>query len=152
MNLKHQLITALLPVIFLCACSHDFVPPSDPGVFADTSKGLIEVTTYAEPSTTGNYSFPNLNHSPASPSIRAFYVNMSDISIASAKVFWSGDVRFTIHEDRYSPLETQIECLTTNSYKISCPNLSRQHAGYALLRIKMHRGVADRMYVVKLSD
>ena len=92
------------------------------------------------------------NHQRPVIIVSPIYVNMSDISIASAKVFWSGDVRFTIHEDRYSPLETQIECLTTNSYKISCPNLSRQHAGYALLRIKMHRGVADRMYVVKLSD
>ena len=152
MNLKHQLAAVVSSVIFLCACSQDFAPPSAPGVFADTSNGLVEITTYAEPTSTGNYSFPNLNHSPASPTIRAFYVNMSDVSIASAKVFWSGDVRFSIHEDRYSPLETQIECLTPNSYKISCPNLSRQHAGYALLRIKMPHGVTDRMYVVKLSD
>ena len=152
MNLKHQLVVGLASCFFLCACSPNFTPPTTTGVFADTSSGLIELTIFAEPSLDNNYSFPNLRHSPVIPNVRAFYVNLPNISINHAKVFLAAEVRFTIHEDRYTPLEIQTERLDNNSYKIQCPSLSHQQAGFGLLKIPMPPGSTNRMYVIKLAD
>ena len=151
MNLIHQRVVSLTCLFFLCACSHNAIAPKEPGVFAETSTGLVKLTIYAEPELNNNYRFPNLRHSPASQTIRAFYVNMPGTSITNAKVFWAAEVLFTIHEDRYTPLPIQTECTAPDSYKIQCYTLSQQHAGYGLLKITMPNGAPARMYVVKLG-
>jgi len=74
MNLKHLHIVGVAWLVLLCACSRELVP-QELGVFADTSSGLIKLTTFAEGSPDNDYIFPSLRHSPASQTIRAFYVN-----------------------------------------------------------------------------
>ena len=152
MNQKCQLAGWVVFLVILCACSHELAPPTKPGVFAETHTGFIELTTYAEPAQNGNYSFPNLRHSPVIPFIRAFYINLPNLTITNAKVFWVTDVRFTIHEDRHTPLPIQTDCLAPDSYKIKCPSLSLQQAGFGLLKLTLANGAADRMYVIKFSD
>ena len=133
------------------ACSQEPAAPTKLGVFAETPTGFIELATYAEPAQNGNYSFPNLRHSPSSQSIRAFYINRPNLAITNAKVFGVADVRFTIHADRQPPLPIQTACPAPDSYKIKCPNLSRQQAGFGLLKITPPNA-AERMYVIKLGD
>jgi len=152
MNLKHQQAVWVGILLLLCACSNEPAPPTKPGVFAETQTGFIELTTYAEPAPNGSYSFPNLRHGPASSAIRAIYVNLPNLVITKTKVFWVADVRFTIDEDRLTPFPMKTECRATDSYKIKCPDLSFQRAGYGLLKIPMTHGATNRMYVIQFGD
>jgi len=152
MNLKHQQAVWVGILFLLCACSNEPAPPTKPGVFAETKTGFIELTTYAEPAPNGSYSFPNARHGPASSAIRAIYVNLPNLVIAKAKVFWVPEVRFTIDEDRLTPFPIKTERRDADSYKIKCPDLGLQRAGYGLLKIPLTHGAADRMYVIQFGD
>ena len=145
-------IVALGCLLLFTAGCRTTPEPQKVGVFASTNHGLVELTAYGKQNGMHSYSLKDLLEIPKAPKLGRFYVNMPDSAITEVKVFWLPRLEKNFDEEGHTPLDATIESGTGKMYLISCATLSDKHEGYALLKVPMPLGVADRAYIVQLTN
>ena len=142
-------IGCLLMVVIGCQTAPD---PQRIGVFASTNRGLLELSSYGEQTGMTSYSLLKLSEVPKASKVEQFYVNMPGSTITELKVFWITKFDNEFDEKDRIPLNASIEAGKSNVYRIRCADLAGKKDGYAFLKLPMPLGVADRMYVIRLSE
>jgi len=122
------------------------------GVFADTNKGLLEIKSYGEQTGMHSYNLAKVSNPLKVSRVRVFYVNMPDIEITNSELFWVSSLERDFKEVESTPLKIDMENTKNNMYKILCPELKSKKGGYAVLKIGMPLGTADRMYPVQIAE
>jgi len=151
--MKHQFVcclTILVGVFFLTACGRA-PDPQKLGVFADTNKGLLELSSYGEETDVGEYNLGKVSPQKISK-INLFYINMPGVEIASSKLFLLSSLEKNFIEEKYTPLKIEMETTKNNIYKIRCPELDGKKVGLAYLKIKMPLGTPDRIYPLQIAE
>lgn len=144
----------LLGSLLLSACTAREPEPQNIGVFANTDKGLIELTDYAEQQRRGGYKWAGDRLSPVHR-VDLFYVNLPNIEIISSKIFWLPPEETNIDSDfekTHMPLKIEIKNIKNNLYKILSTELKEKKAGLAALKIVMPLGTPDRIYVMQIAE
>jgi len=144
-----------LPLAFCClllggAC-HRAPQPQKIGVFADTNRGLLELTSYGQQTGMRTYGFGQAAGIPEVQRVSLFFVNMPDIKITNSKIFWLSDLPRSFDETTQAPLKIDIESVQGNMYRIVCAELEGKKGAVAVLKIGMPLGTADRMYLIRIS-
>lgn len=150
---RNALRTLALGCLLLCLLGCETTPPPQKvGVFASTSHGLLELTAYGKQTGENVYSLNNLGEIPKASKIGRFYVNMPGSTITEVKVFWLTKLDKEFDERSQSPLDASIESGKDNVYRVNCSGLGDEKGGYALLKLPMPLGVADRVYLVQIGE
>lgn len=147
------LVAAVLFVSFviLSACS-GAPDESKVGLFARTNTGLQELTVYGEQVGSDSYRLPDLSALPAAKSVKAFFLNMPDATVANSKVFWLAAPQDRLDEDQVPALPVQVDAVKGNMYKLSSSEIESKRNGLLIFKVGMPLGTADRVYIVKLAE
>jgi hypothetical protein len=121
------------------------------GVFASTTHGLLELTTYGKEIGEAVYELPNAQTFPSSTSVRSFYINMPDSTITESKLYWMSSIGKTFNESGQSPLSITLVAKREKLYQVACADLAQKKDGYAILKVSMPLGQPDRIYVVHVT-
>lgn len=149
-NFRYSLLLFLSSVL-LSSCGLE--PKTQKiGVFVQTNKGLLELTSYGEQTGMNSYDLAESSNPPKVTKVNSFYVNMPDIEIANSKIFWVSSLERQFHENKSIPLTIDLEITKNNIYKINCSDLVSKKGGYAVLKIGMPMGTADRIYPVQIAE
>ena len=135
--------------LLLVACGGREPDPQKIGVFADTNKGLTELTSYGEQISMNSYNLAKATNPPKVSKVNALYVNMPDIKISNSKFYWVASLEKPFTEDESAALKIDTESTkSSNMYRLSCPELEGKTGGYLVLKVGMPLGTADRMYPI----
>jgi len=149
-NVSHVLLLGCL--FFSILGCKTVQEPQQIGVFASTDHGLLELTAYGKEIGEGIYSLNNLPEIPKASKVDRFYVNMPGSTITEVKLFWLTKLDKEFHENGQSPLNAGIEAGKNTVYRINCVGLNSKKGGYVLLKLPMPLGVADRVYVIQITE
>jgi hypothetical protein len=89
---------------------------------------------------------------PRASKVDRFYVNMPGSTITEVKIFWLPTLDKNFDERQQTPLDASIESGKSNVYRINCAGLGSKKGGFALLKLPMPLGVADRAYVIQMTE
>lgn len=142
-------LVLLISSLLLAACGGTEPDPQKIGVFAETNKGLMELTNYGEQISMSSYNLAKAANPPKVSKVKAFYVNMPDIKISNSKFYWIASLEKPFTENESAALRIDVESTKSpNMYRLSCPELEDKTGGYLVLKVGMPLGTADRMYPV----
>jgi hypothetical protein len=135
-------------VLLILGC-HKGPDPKRLGIFADTERGLIELTSYGEEIGIDTYRAPKLEF-PNAHEVRALFMNMPDTNISSAQLLWAESLRDSLREGDTSHLSMQTEVVEGSLYRIQIQNQPNT-TGILILKVGMPMGTADRIYPIKIE-
>lgn len=137
--------------LVLAACSGAPAPASAAaGVLVDTDRGPIALSAFSL-GLARELPVRNVPHSvPRVKTVKAFIVNVPNVSGADAAVYWVNDPDL-IFSANQEPLPSQISSREQGGYLVATPALSGRSTGYAMLVLKSPGGGPSRYYAVGLG-
>ena len=153
--MTYRNVSNILSISCVCLCMlgcKSAPEPQQVGVFASTNHGLLELTAYGKQISESTYSVNGLPELPKASRIDRFYVNMPGSTITEVKVFWVAKLDKDFNEQSQPALNVSIEAGKNNVYQINCAGLDGKKGGYVLLKLPMPLGVADRVYLIQMTE
>lgn len=129
------------------------------GVFARTSDGIQELTSFGEQLDSDRFKVPDVATIPKSNGVSALFINMPDSIVTNSKVFWDElergrpiHLKRRVREDKLSAIPFQIHHVDGNMYALESVELENCTYGVLAVKVQMPLGTPDRLYFLLLAD